>query len=108
MPYNSGSIANFSASAISDTYQRIVQTDGVRLADGTGSILNNLLITGSFFGTASYALQALSSSYAVSASYVPNASSFPYTGSAEITGSLIVTGSVSATLFIGTIDGGSF
>jgi hypothetical protein len=67
-------------------------------------------ITGSLFGTASFAtlahtasyvLQAVSSSYAATASYVANASSFPFTGSAIITGSLIVTGSVSATSFIG-------
>lgn len=94
MPYNSGSIANFSASAISDTYQRVVQTDGVFLADGTGSILTFLNIT------ASYALNGNGSG-----SITP---AFPYTGSAEITGSLRVTGSISAPLFIGTIDGGSF
>jgi hypothetical protein len=67
-------------------------------------------ITGSLFGTASFAtlahtasyvLQAVSSSFAATASYVAGASSFPYTGSAEITGSLTVTGSVTATSFIG-------
>jgi hypothetical protein len=94
MPYNSGSIANFSASAISDTYQRVVQTDGVYLADGTGSILQILNVT------ASYALN--------SATTGGSGSAFPYTGSAEITGSLTVTGSVSATLFVGTINGGTF
>ncbi len=87
MPYNSGSIANFSASAISDTYQRIVQTDGVYLADGTGSILNIINVT---------------------ASYALDVGVFPYTGSAEITGSLIVTGSVSATTLEGFINGGTF
>jgi hypothetical protein len=54
--------------------------------------------------TASYANQALSSSFATTASfasfattasYVANASSFPYSGSARITGSLDVTGSLS-------------
>lgn len=93
MPYNSGSIANFSASAISDTYQRVVQTDGVYLADGTGSLLNILNIT------ASYALKSETGG---------SGSAFPYTGSAQITGSLTVTGSVSATLFVGLIDGGTF
>jgi len=47
--------------------------------------------------TSSYALQALSASFALTASYVANASSFPFTGSAIITGSLVVTGSVSST-----------
>jgi hypothetical protein len=112
---------NLSGSAISYTYQRLLQTDGVNVYDGTGSLFNLPLsgsfsgsITGSLFGTASYALQALSSSYALSASYVPNASSFPFTGSAEITGSLTVTGSirvtgdVTASYFVGIIDGGTF
>jgi len=36
------SITNFSGSAISNTYNRLVQTDGTILADGTGSILDNL------------------------------------------------------------------
>jgi hypothetical protein len=52
--------------------------------------------TGSMLGTASYATQALSSSYALSASYSPN-TTFPYTGSALITGSLGITGSLNVT-----------
>ena len=39
---------------IEDTYQRLIQTDGVYLYDGTGSLFNS--ITASLFGTASYAL----------------------------------------------------
>ena len=80
-------ISNFSGSAISDTYPRIVQTDGYNLADGTGSFLDLINVT---------------------ASYALNSSVFPYTGSAEITGSLTVTGSVSATLLEGVINGGTF
>ena len=47
--------------------------------------------------TASYVLQAVSASFAVSASYAPGAAgaTFPYTGSAIISGSLAVTGSTS-------------
>ena len=44
--------------------------------------------TGSLFGTASYATQALSASYA------PSTPAFPYTGSAIISGSLGITGSL--------------
>jgi hypothetical protein len=54
----------------------------------TGSLIVTNGITGSLLGTASYATQALSSSFA--STYTPV---FPYTGSARITGSLIVTGS---------------
>jgi hypothetical protein len=54
--------------------------------------------TGSLFGTASYATQALSASWA------PAGNPFPYTGSAEITGSLGVTGSFSLQTFNGLTD----
>jgi len=55
----------------------------------TGSLIVTSGITGSLLGTASYAAQALSSSYASAYAAV-----FPYTGSAIISGSLTVTGSV--------------
>jgi hypothetical protein len=55
----------------------------------TGSLKVSAGITGSHFGTSSYATQALSASYAPSAG-----ASFPYTGSAGITGSLSVIGNV--------------
>jgi len=53
---------------IENTYQRILQTDGTLIYDGTGSLFT---ISGS----------------------IGSGSSFPYTGSARITGSLVVTGS---------------
>jgi hypothetical protein len=59
-------------------------------------------ITGSLFGTASYATQALSASYA------PTAATFPFTGSALITGSLTVTGSLfvtGSTIITGSLRG---
>jgi hypothetical protein len=52
--------------------------------------------TGSLFGTASYATQALSASYA------PGGNPFPFTGDAQISGSLGVTGSFSV---LDSIDG---
>jgi hypothetical protein len=48
-------------------------------------------ITGSLFGTSSYANYALTASFALNGG--GGGSSFPYTGSARITGSLVVTGS---------------
>ena len=63
----------------------------------TGSLNVTAGITGSILGTAttaSYVLQAVSSSFATTASYALNAaggSGFPYTGSALISGSLEVT-----------------
>ena len=47
---------DFTDQNIQDTYQKIVQTDGTNLADGTGSLLpisfdgNNVTISGSFNG----------------------------------------------------------
>ena len=56
----------------------------------TGSINASQGITGSLFGTASWAQNALTASYLLG--YI---SPFPFTGSAQITGSLGVTGSFS-------------
>jgi hypothetical protein len=69
----------------------------------TGSFSGSF--TGILTGTASYASQALSSSFATTASYILQAVSasyapdttFPYTGSAIISGSLRVTGSIEST-----------
>ena len=72
---------------------------------GTASYASQAL-SSSFTTTSSYALQALSSSFALTASYVANASSFPYTGSAVITGSLTITGStISTNGFTGSLLG---
>ena len=64
------------------------------VVSGSDATLNTLTvsngITGSLFGTASFATQALSASYAPSAV----GATFPFTGSAIISGSLTVTGSL--------------
>jgi hypothetical protein len=80
--------------------------NNTKILSGSYSISGSLTapsITGSLFGTASWASNAMTASYAVtssyalqalSASYAPD-TTFPYTGSARITGSLDVTGSTS-------------
>jgi hypothetical protein len=61
-------------------------------------------ITGSLFGTSSYANFALTASFALNGG--GGGSPFPFTGSAIITGSLAVTGSVKATAgFTGSLQG---
>ena len=61
-------------------------------------------ITGSLFGTSSYANYALTASFALNGG--GGGSTFPFTGSAIITGSLTVTGSVRATAgFTGSLLG---
>ena len=61
-------------------------------------------ITGSLFGTSSYANFALTASFALNGG--GGGSPFPFTGSAIITGSLTVTGSVRATAgFTGSLQG---
>jgi len=57
----------------------------VTASSSTGSF------TGSFLGTGSYAINALSASYA------PGSPAFPYVGTARITGSLLISGSITAT-----------
>jgi hypothetical protein len=74
-------------SAISWNSRQLLKSDGttVTLDWETGAF------TGSLFGTASYATQALSASYAPGGAGTPT---FPYTGSAIVSGSLEITGSV--------------
>jgi len=67
----------------------------------TGSLTVTAGITGSLFGTASYATQALSASYAPGGAGTPT---FPYTGSAIISGSLTVTGSLLVQDTLGKIN----
>lgn len=65
------------------------------IVSGSDALLNKLTvsngITGSLFGTASYATQALSASFA------PSTPTFPFTGSAIISGSLNVIGNTQIT-----------
>ena len=72
------------------------------ITSGSDAVLNTVnasSFTGSFLGTGSYALQALSASYA------PGGAAFPYTGTAEITGSLIVDGTTTVSGSIIVQDG---
>jgi len=72
---------------IETTYQRVLQTDGVDVYDGTGSLfVVPGLNTGSFATTGSNI----------------------FIGNQIVTGSISVTNSVTASYFVGTIDGGTF
>ncbi len=76
---------------IENTYQRVLQTDGTLVYDGTGSLVNINLsgsVTSSYALTASYVQNAqtasffsgtvVSASYAQTASYVQNAQTASY------------------------------
>jgi len=76
---------DFTGQNIETTYQRVLQTDGTNIYDGTGSLFT-------IFNT---------SSFATTGSNI-------FIGSQTITGSISVTGSVTALYFVGTIDGGTF
>ena len=97
---------------IENTYQRVLQTDGTLVYDGTGSLVNINLsgsVTSSYALTASYVQNAQTASYfsgtVISASYAQTAS----TASNSLTASyvnplqqaVIITGSLNV---IGTID----
>jgi len=75
---------------IEETYQRLLQTDGTHIYDGTGSIFtisgSGNINTGSFATTGSNI----------------------FNGNQTITGSISVTNSITASFFEGTINGGVF
>jgi len=77
---------------IEDTYSRLLQTDGVFIYDGTGSLVN--------INT--------SGSPAIDTSSFATTGSNTFIGDQIITGSISVTNSVTASYFIGIIDGGTF
>jgi len=89
--YSSGS--NQFGDATNDTQTLIGRTIVSGSLEVTGSA-NLPSITGSLFGTASFATTSSYALNALSASWAPSVSPFPFTGSALITGSLGVTGSV--------------
>ncbi len=76
---------DFTGQDIETTYQRVLQTDGQFVYDGTGSLVN-LINTSSFATTGSNI----------------------FIGNQTITGSISVTNSVTASYFVGIIDGGTF
>jgi hypothetical protein len=78
---------DFTGQNIETTYQRVLQTDGTNIYDGTGSLfVVPGLNTGSFATTGSNI----------------------FIGDQIVTGSISVTNSVTASYFVGTIDGGTF
>jgi hypothetical protein len=80
--------------------------------DGDLELPTGKSITGSLFGTASQAQNAISSSYAATASFALNGGGggvgFPFSGSAVITGSLLVSGSGITGSLLGTASYATF
>ena len=77
---------DFTGQDIETTYQRVLQTDGQFVYDGTGSLVN---------------LNLDSASFATTGSNI-------FIGNQIVTGSISVTNSVTASYFVGIIDGGTF
>jgi hypothetical protein len=77
---------DFTGQDIETTYQRVLQTDGQFVYDGTGSLISINLDSASFATTGSNI----------------------FIGNQIVTGSISVTNSVTASYFVGIIDGGTF
>jgi hypothetical protein len=69
---------DFTGQNIEDSYQRVLQTDGASIYDGTGSLVTISSTSASYALTASYVLDAISSSFASTASFVVLAQSASY------------------------------
>jgi hypothetical protein len=83
---------DFTGQDIETTYQRILQTDGTFVYDGTGSLININISGSSAIDTGSFATTG----------------SNIFLGDQIVTGSISVTGAVTASYFVGIIDGGTF
>ena len=99
---------------IKDTYQRVIQTDGTSIADGTGSLLpisfdgNNVVISGSLTATeysvTSSVTNVIFQQQSGSTIFGDSTDdTHLFTGSLSITGSLTLPGTIE-----GTINGGFF
>ena len=82
---------DFTGQDIETTYQRVLQTDGVNIYDGTGSLF---VITGS-------SPSINTGSFATTGSNI-------FIGNQIVTGSISVTNSVTDSYFVGIIYGGTF
>ena len=102
-------VNDFTGKNIQNTYQRVVQTDGTNLADGTGSLLpisfdgNDVIIPG--------AIRA--NSYIVSQSILNVSSGSTVFGDTAddnhtFTGSISASGNLTVSSINGTINGGTF
>ncbi len=95
---------DFTGQNIEDSYQRVLQTDGVIITDGTGSFVN-LQFTGSFSG--SFEGTIPSASYATTASYIQQAESASYVAIGQGAGITVsgttVTANLRRTKISGTI-----
>ena len=69
---------DFTGQNIEDSYQRVLQTDGTLVYDGTGSLFTITSTSSSYALTASYVLNAISSSFASTASFIALAQSASY------------------------------
>ena len=103
-------IQDFTGKNIQDTYQRVVQTDGTNLADGTGSLLpisfngNNVIISGSLTAQ-TYVVSESIIAVTSGSTMFGNSSDDTHTFEGAITASGHI--SVSGEL-IGIINGGTF
>ena len=104
---------------IQETYQRVVQTDGTNLADGTGSLLpisfngNNVVISGSLTATEYSVTSSVTnvvfqqqSGSTIFGDSVDDTHLF--TGSITASGGISATGDLTVSNINGTINGGTF
>ena len=112
-------VNNLKGQNIQDTYQRVVQTDGASVADGTGSLLpisfdgNNVIISGSLTATEYSVTSSVTnvvfqqqSGSTIFGDSVDDTHSF--TGSITASGGISATGDLTVSNINGTINGGTF
>lgn len=90
---NSGNVLDVSAENVFFDFNSLSFSGSTEL---TGSLIVTDGITGSLFGTASWAQNAITASYALNGG--SGGAGFPYSGSAVITGSLEVTNGITGSL----------
>jgi hypothetical protein len=107
---------NLTGQNIQDTYQRVVQTDGTNLADGTGSLLpisfngNDVIISGSL---TAHQYIVSSSVTNITIATLSGSTTFgnstddthTFTGNITASGNISASGTITATSFTGSLQG---
>ena len=103
-------LPDFTGQNIENTYQRVLQTDGGDLRDGTGSLvtLTNITASGNISSSGTiHANRYIEAGANINSIYSTIASP-TFTGAITASGNISSSGTITATSFVGTMDGGSF
>ena len=114
-------LPDFTGQNIEDTYQRVLQTDGGELRDGTGSLVTftsitssnislgaNIIHTGDPDTSINFGVNSIRFQVGGELLYDAKSTGLDISKSITSSANISASGTITAASFVGTIDGGSF